>query len=78
MALRALRHQVRHRSQEDNTALRDMVTSEVVTKRNLPLHDISKHNKNKKNIIFGEGFCHFFISAPHFWIKHYKNFLNLT
>ena len=31
-----------------------------------------------KNIIFGEGFCNFFISALHFWIKPYTNFLNLT
>jgi len=38
--------------------------------KNLPLHDISKHNHNKKtkNTVFGEGFCHFFISALHFWI----------
>ncbi len=29
--------------------------------------------------MFGEGFCHFFfISALHFWIKHYTNFLNFT
>ncbi len=28
--------------------------------------------------MFGEGFCHYFISALHFWIKHYTNFLNLT
>jgi hypothetical protein len=30
--------------------------------KNLLLHDISKHNDNKKqkNIIFGEGFCSFF------------------
>ena len=30
--------------------------------KNLPLHDISKHNHNKKtkNTVFGEGFCHFF------------------
>jgi hypothetical protein len=30
--------------------------------KNLPLHDISKHNNNKKqkNIIFGEGFCNIF------------------
>jgi hypothetical protein len=28
--------------------------------------------------MFGEGFSHFFISALHFWIKHYTNFLNLT
>jgi hypothetical protein len=48
--------------------------------KNLLLHDISKHNNNKKhkNIMFGEGFSHFLISALHFWIKHYTNFLNLT
>ncbi len=28
--------------------------------------------------MFGEGFCHFFISALHFWIEHYRNFLSLT
>jgi hypothetical protein len=28
--------------------------------------------------MFGEGFLSFFISALHFWIKHYTNFLNLT
>jgi hypothetical protein len=28
--------------------------------------------------MFGEGFCHFFISVLHFWIKHYTNFLHLT
>ncbi len=27
--------------------------------------------------MFGEGFCHFFISALYFWIKYYKHFLNL-
>jgi hypothetical protein len=27
--------------------------------------------------MFGKGFSHFFISALHFWTKHYKNFLNL-
>ena len=44
------------------------------------LHDISKHNNNKKqkNIMFVEVFCHFFISALHFWMKHYTNFQNLT
>jgi hypothetical protein len=49
--------------------------------KNLLLHDISKHNNNKKqkNIMFGEGFCHFFfISAFRFWMKHYTNVLNLT
>jgi hypothetical protein len=24
--------------------------------------------------MFGEGFCHFFISSLHFWIKHYTIF----
>jgi hypothetical protein len=28
--------------------------------------------------MFGEGFCHFFISALNFWIEHYTYFLNLT
>ncbi len=45
------------------------------------LHDISKHNNNKKqkNIMFVEVFCHFFfISALHFWMKQYTNFQNLT
>jgi hypothetical protein len=28
--------------------------------------------------MFGEGFCHFFISAFHFWINYNTNFLNLT
>jgi hypothetical protein len=48
--------------------------------KNLPPHDISKHNNNKKqkNLISGEGFCNFFISALHFWVKYYTNFLNLT
>jgi hypothetical protein len=46
----------------------------------LLLHDISKHNNNKKqkNIMFGEGFSHFFISTLHFWIKYYTSFLNIT
>jgi hypothetical protein len=26
--------------------------------------------------MFGAGFCHFFIYALHFWIKHYINFQN--
>jgi hypothetical protein len=49
-------------------------------KKNLLLHDISKHNNNKKqrNLMFGERFCQFFISALHFWIEHYTNFLILT
>jgi len=28
--------------------------------------------------MFVEVFCHFFISALHFWMKHYTNFQNLT
>ncbi len=33
----------------------------TATYQNLLLHDILKHNNNKKqkNIMFGEGFCHF-------------------
>jgi hypothetical protein len=41
------------------------------------LRDTSKHNYNEKTM-FGEGFCHFFISALPFWIEHYTDFLNLT
>ncbi len=46
----------------------------------LVLHDILKHNNNKKlkYIMFGEGFCHFFIYALHYWSKHYTNFVNFT
>jgi hypothetical protein len=33
--------------------------------------------KNKKHNVWG-GILSFFISALHFWIKHYSNFLNLT
>jgi hypothetical protein len=44
--------------------------------KNLPLHDNSKQNNNKKpkNIMIGGGILSFFISALHFWIKHYTNF----
>jgi hypothetical protein len=38
----------------------------------------STTKSTKKNILFGEGFCHFFISVLHFWIKQYTNFLKLT
>ncbi len=46
--------------------------------KKLPLHDISKHNHNKKtkNSMFGEGFCHFFYFCSPF--LDYTSFLNLT
>jgi hypothetical protein len=28
--------------------------------------------------MFGKGFCIYIISALHFWIRHYTNFLNVT
>jgi hypothetical protein len=44
----------------------------------LRLHNISKHNINKKPRIHNVwgGILSFFISALHFWIKHYTNFQN--
>jgi hypothetical protein len=43
----------------------------------LLLRDTSKHNYNKKQCL-GRDFVIFFISALHFWIEHYTDFLNLT
>jgi hypothetical protein len=36
-----------------------------------------QQQKTNKHKIWG-GIFFYFISAPHFWIKHYTNFLNLT
>jgi hypothetical protein len=47
--------------------------------KNLPLHDISKHNHNKnKHNDWGRILSFFIISALNFWINHYKNYLNLS
>jgi hypothetical protein len=46
------------------TAIFEALTATYL--KNLRLHDISKHNNNKKqkNIMFREGFCYFFFCSP--------------